>query len=88
MAVKVEVVNLFLWKQLEPEHLALAPLGSLPVLAPAPGRALVGRVRLQLRTSWPFRAPWFQDLFIFLYTSLVLKNFIGFLYASLTSLFF
>ena len=52
MAVKVEVVNLFLWKQLEPEHLALAPLGSLPVLVLAPGRALVGRVRLQLRTSW------------------------------------
>lgn len=43
VAVKVEVVNLFLWKQLEPEHLALAPLGSLPVLVTAPGRALVGR---------------------------------------------
>ena len=55
MAVKVEVVNLFLWKQLEPEHLALAPLGSLPVLVPAPGRALVGTVRLQLRTSRSLR---------------------------------
>ena len=56
----MEVVNLFLWKQLEPEHLALAPLGSLPVLVTAPGRALVGRVRLHPRTSssilpWSFK---------------------------------
>ena len=44
--VQVEVVNLFLWHHLLPGHLALSPLGSLPVLLLPTGRALEGQVGL------------------------------------------
>jgi len=47
VSLKVEVVNLFLWKHLESSHLALAPQGSLPVLVLPTGRSLVGQELLE-----------------------------------------
>jgi len=43
VAVRIEVVNLFMWKHLEPSHLAISPLGLLPVLVLPTGRPLLGQ---------------------------------------------
>ena len=55
--VQVEVVNLFLWHHLLPAHLALSPLGSLPVLLLPTGRALEGEVMLTSTSTLLLLSP-------------------------------
>ena len=43
--VNVETVNMFLWEHLKPEHLALAPQGTIPTLVLPTGRSLIGQVQ-------------------------------------------
>jgi len=45
--VKVETVNMFLWEHLKPEHLALAPQGTIPTLVLPTGRSLIGQELLE-----------------------------------------
>ena len=42
--VNVETVNMFLWEHLKPQHLALAPQGTIPTLVLPTGRSLIGQV--------------------------------------------
>jgi len=46
-AYTVEEVDLFKWEHLRPEHLRLAPLGSVPVLVTLQGVPLLGEKMLQ-----------------------------------------
>ena len=43
----VESVDLFHWEHLEPQHLRLSPLGSVPVMVTMQGEPLVGEKMLQ-----------------------------------------
>ena len=49
--VKVETVNMFLWEHLKPEHLALAPQGTIPTLVLPTGRSLIGQVGTLVKTN-------------------------------------
>ena len=43
----VESVDLFHWEHLEPQHLRLSPLGSVPVMVTMQGEPMVGEKMLQ-----------------------------------------
>lgn len=49
--VNVETVNMFLWEHLKPEHLELAPQGTIPTLVLPTGRSLIGQVGVLFQTS-------------------------------------
>ena len=57
--VNVETVNMFLWEHLKPEHLALAPQGTIPTLVLPTGRSLIGQVsaldkKMKCTMTWSF----------------------------------